>query len=149
MAMSIKTSPTFALESNDSFVPPCVLHTTPPHVGNKPFITLRYKATKRMTTQFLHHLPHAITGLFRLLSCFRIASSGDTSGISWMELYFLAVALSPTPMLDFRTDRAQSRRTIAQLLREFMTASMKFVRFLLPRHYQALFLASFAPPNRL
>eukprot|EP00973_Karenia_brevis_P082033 11373945-Karenia_brevis.AAC.1 len=147
--MTIKCSPAFALENPDVSVPIRILHTKPLHRSTKPFINLRFKATNRMTMQYLEQMPHAITGFFHLLSYFRVASSGDCAGLTWLELFFLSVALSPTPTVDFFTQRAQSKRTIAQLLREFTTAALQFTRFLLPTHYQALFHSSFAHPNRL
>eukprot|EP00973_Karenia_brevis_P081157 11253556-Karenia_brevis.AAC.1 len=99
-------------------------HTCPPHSGNRQFIRMRFKATARMCTYYLTNASLVLQGFFQLLSCFRISSSGDTSGITWIEIFCLSIACSPNPLALYEHRSAQTQKTIVNHLREFVTSAL-------------------------
>eukprot|EP00973_Karenia_brevis_P094320 12421880-Karenia_brevis.AAC.1 len=130
-------------------MPTHVTHELPVHSSDKPFVSVRTKATLRMVRWYLHTSSYILAGFFTLLSHCRIAKSGSTAGLTWLELMLLSMACSSTPLVDIKTHKAKSLKTMAQLLREFTTSALRFLKFFYPPHVVELFHASFVGKNRL
>ena len=68
---------------------------------------------------------------------------------SWLELFFLSVAMSSNPWALLHSTSAHAQPTIARQLREFATAATTTLKFALTDDDQRHFLASTKQPNRL
>eukprot|EP00973_Karenia_brevis_P056128 7805877-Karenia_brevis.AAC.1 len=101
-------------------------------------IPVAFKATHDM---IIHHLDNIITtpavkGLYRLLCTHTVSSSGDSPGITWLELYMLCLAFTPDHIALTHGQAAKSARTIAQQLSAFIASSKQFLHFAVATHFQ-------------
>ena len=72
-----------------------------------------------------------------------------TSGLTWLELFFLSVAMSDNPWALLHSASAHTQPTIARQLREFATASTITLKFMLSDADHKHFVGSTKQPNRL
>eukprot|EP00973_Karenia_brevis_P088824 12319242-Karenia_brevis.AAC.1 len=60
---------------------------------------LSYKANAQMLDVYFEGRSDITRALHLLISSHQVAYAGDDGGLSWMELYLLVVALTPSPHL--------------------------------------------------
>ena len=85
----------------------------------------------------------------KLLTHGRFAMTSSTSGLTWLELLFLTVAMVDNPLTHLRSTTAQAQKTLARQLLEFATAAAAALKFALPDDSQRLFLSNVKPSNRM
>eukprot|EP00973_Karenia_brevis_P040762 5642065-Karenia_brevis.AAC.1 len=102
-----------------------------------------------MLNKYIFTAPPIITGFQRLVTCFLVASDDSKSGLTWLELFLLAVALCDSPLTLIRSNTAKSQKPLVHQLREFAAHATKFLKFALVVPSQCLFAATHVAPNRL
>ena len=113
------------------------------------FNPLQLKCTTSMLSHHLGTQPKIITGFAHLLTHGLFARTTNTSGMTWLELMFISIAMTDHPMTLLQSSTAQAQVNLARQLREFATAATTTLRFALADTDQLLFLGSQKPPNRL
>ena len=96
-----------------------------------------------------HHVSsqHVVVASFtRLLTCGLCASTNDSSGLTWLELMCLSIAMADNPWALLHSTTAQTQHTIARQLREFAIAAIATLKFALGDDEQHFFLVL---PSRL
>ena len=102
-----------------------------------------------MLSQHLSTQPLIISAFAKLLTSSGFCMATQSSGITWLELFFLSVAASSNPWALLHSSSASTQPTIARQLREFAAAATVTLRFMLTDGDQKHFLASQKQPNRL
>ena len=98
---------------------------------------------------YLDNCSDAIKGLSKFLLTTRFSHAVTHPGITWYELYLLAVAHTSQPIDVISSSNAASAKTIAMQIRTFARGTSAFVRFLLTLEHLCLFRASTLAYNRM
>ena len=113
------------------------------------FHPLKLKCTSCMLSHHLTLQPQIIMGFAKLLTHGLFALTTHTSGMTWLELMFISIAMTDHPMTLLQSSTAQAQVNLARQLREFAAAATTTLKFALADTDQLLFLGSQKPPNRL
>eukprot|EP00973_Karenia_brevis_P063770 8865114-Karenia_brevis.AAC.1 len=138
-SQSLKASPAFALSHPELQAPKQVVFSPPPYSSSLMPMALSYKAHADMIHEYLQNAPLTIRGLHVLLSSHLISSAGKEPGLTWLELYLLAIALVEDPVAQTHGTTAVPAKTISAQIRSFTTHALHFVHFALPPHFHQLF----------
>ena len=98
-----------------------------------------------------HHIttqPKIVASFVRLLTYGLFARTTQTSGLTWLELMFISIAMTEHPLSLLQSSSAQAQVSLARQLREFTTAATVTLKFMLTDTDQLLFLGSQKQPNR-
>eukprot|EP00973_Karenia_brevis_P048546 6738670-Karenia_brevis.AAC.1 len=84
---------------------------------------LRFKATHSMCDQYLEAAHPCLVGLYSLLIHCRVSSSGVEVGLTWLELFLISIAAASLTRVVVHGTSAQSNKSFANQLREFVSAA--------------------------
>ena len=87
------------------------------------YTPLSLKCSQSMLSHHVTLQPMIIASFVNFLTCSRFAMTTHVSGITWLELFFLSVAMSSNPWALLHASSAHAQPTIAKQLREFATAA--------------------------
>ena len=113
------------------------------------FHPLKLKCTSCMLSHHLTLQPQIIMGFATLLTHGLFALTTHTSGMTWLELMFISIALTDHPMTLLQSSTARAQVNLARQLREFAAAATTTLKFALADTDQQMFLGSQKPPNRI
>ena len=125
----VKAAPAFKMLHPELAIPDYILHQQPSHYLNADYDYLPLKVTQQQLQSHLDESKPVITGLSHLLVHCRCAHLVDHPGLTWYELFLLALAFTPQPHTVVSSHSAQSAKSITFLLREFAVDTMKYVKF--------------------
>ena len=98
---------------------------------------------------YLDNISDAIESLSKFLLTSRFSHAVTHPGITWYELYLLAVAHTSHPIDVISSFTAASAKTIAIQIRALAKETSALVRFLLTLEHQRFFRASTLVCNRM
>ena len=113
------------------------------------FAPLSLKCTGSMFSHHITSQPRIIASFAHLLTHGLFARTTHTSGMTWLELMFLSIAMTDNPLTLVQSSTAQAQINIARQLREFAAAATTTLKFALTDQDKLLFAGSLKPPNRL
>ena len=146
---AVKATPAFKMQHPGLAIPDYILHQPPSYYPDAIYDYLPLKITQQQCQVHLSDSKPVITGLSHLLLNFRCTHVVDQPGLTWHELFLLALAFTPHPHAVVSSHTAQSAKNIAFLLRGFAVDTVKFVKFALQPQCHKFFLASTSHLNRL
>ena len=130
-------------------LPGSIVFNPPWEPATRDYKHFAFKCSQSMLSQHIAKQPFIIASFTKLLTCSTFCMASQSSGITWLEPFFLSVAAAENPWALLHSTTAQAQPTIARQLREFATAATATLKFMLSDADQRQFLASNKQPNRL
>eukprot|EP00973_Karenia_brevis_P071985 10002069-Karenia_brevis.AAC.1 len=102
-----------------------------------------------MIDTYLANASPGVQGLRKILDHVKVSASGDSVGLSWLEIFILSTAASTSPSMLTHSNTARSHPSLAIQLKEFISSSHGFLHFSTLPHFADLFHAHASTQNRL
>ena len=97
----------------------------------------------QLVSHYLKDQSQLMLGLARVLTTLKfVPTRGMQCGITWPELYLLALVASNDPQLVYNPGKARARNSIRRALVRFHVDAVRLLQFLLPQKHMGLFKTS-------